>query len=102
MTMPGWQPMPPPPPQRGGNTLRTVLIILGASLVLCCAGGVVGGVLLFRGVAREGAPVRAAADAFITDLQEDNLPHAYGLLCADTRSRFSAGDFAEGVRRPPV
>lgn len=98
MTMPGWQPMPPP---RESHTLRNVVLILSALLVLCCAGAVVGGVFLFRGVAREGAPVRAAADTFITDLQEENLPHAYGLLCDGTRDRFSAGDFADGVNGQP-
>jgi hypothetical protein len=103
MTYPGWsgEPQMPPPVPKKSHTLRTVLIVVGIVLVLCCGGAVVGGVFLFHGLSKTTAPPRAAADKFITDLENGDTSAAYDLLCAGTRSAFTEDAFTQGVAGQP-
>jgi hypothetical protein len=86
-----------PVPARRRNTTRIVLLVVGGVLALCCMGGV-GAFALFRSVQGATGPVRDAATAFIADLASGYYEHAYGQLCADTRTRFTPEQFRQGVQ----
>jgi hypothetical protein len=94
-------PAQPPAPPKPRHTLRIVLIVVGVVLVLCCGGAIVGGFFLFRTVQTATAPARAAADAFITDLESGNRAGAYDRLCSSTQRQFTRDAFAQGIDRQP-
>ncbi|WP_433318629.1 hypothetical protein ACQP0U_12645 [Micromonospora sp. CA-269861] len=83
--------VPQPSPNR---TLRTVLIVVGALLTVCCVVGVCVGFWLYRGVKDAVEPTRAAASAYIDDVQAGNYPSAYGRLCDRVRDTMTQEDFA--------
>jgi hypothetical protein len=92
-------PVPAPPPR--SHRLRNILIAVGVVAVLCCAGAVTGGVFLFRGVLSANAPVRAATETFVTDLQAGDYAGAYRLLCADTQAAFPQNTFIQAAQSQP-
>jgi hypothetical protein len=89
----------PQPARR--RTLRTVLIVVGVVVVLCCGGVAVGCFFLFKEINGATDPARQAAESFVTDLETGDVDAAYGLLCSDTRGRFTRDAFAEGVAKQP-
>jgi hypothetical protein len=82
------------------RTTRIVLILFGVLLVLCC-GVVVAGTITYRSIQAASGPARDAANAFLGQLKADDTSAAYANLCATTRSRFSAADFAATVHNRP-
>ncbi|MCM0674932.1 DUF4878 domain-containing protein [Micromonospora phytophila] len=89
----------PQPPKR--RTLRIVLIVVGVVVVLCCGGAGVGGFFLRKGVKGATDPARQAAESFVSDLEAGDADVAYGLLCSDTRGRFTRDVFVQGVAKQP-
>ncbi|MEU0546309.1 hypothetical protein [Micromonospora sp. NPDC005979] len=90
--------MPQPPKRR---TLRTVLIVVGVVVVLCCGGAGIGGFFLYKGVKGATDPARQTAESFVSDLEADDADAAYGLLCGDTRVRYTREAFVQGVAKQP-
>jgi diaminopimelate epimerase len=88
----------PPPPKK---TWRTVLIVVGAVVVLCCVGAGVGGFFLFKNVKDATAPAAAAAERFVTSLEQGDTDGAYAQLCGDTQRNYTKAVFADGVAKQP-
>jgi hypothetical protein len=89
----------PLPPKR--RTLRTVLIVVGAVVVLCCGAAGIGGFFLFKGLESATGPARQAAESFVSDLEAGDADAAYGLLCSETRGKYTRDAFDQGVARQP-
>lgn len=89
----------PQPPER--RTLRTVLIVVGVVVVLCCGGAGIGGFFLYKGIKGATDPARQAAESFVGDLEADDADAAYGLLCSDTRTRYTREVFVQGIAKQP-
>lgn len=101
---PGYPPPgygPPAQPPKRGHTLRNVLIIVGIVAVLCCGGAIGGGAFLINKALGAVKPAEDATGAFITDLESDNYSDAYGMLCANTRTIFTADSFSQVVQAQP-
>ncbi|MEH0931212.1 Rv0361 family membrane protein [Micromonospora sp. CPCC 205558] len=82
------------PGPRPNQALRTVLIVVGALLAVCCVVGACVGLWLYRSVKDSVEPARAAATAFLDDVQTGNHPGAYGRLCDRVRDTMTQEDFA--------
>ncbi|WP_030490305.1 DUF4878 domain-containing protein [Micromonospora chokoriensis] len=82
--------VPSPKPHR---TIRTVLIVVSALLAVCCVVGAGVGLWLYRTVKDAVEPARAAATAYLDDVQAGNYPGAYGRLCDRVRDTMTQEDF---------
>jgi hypothetical protein len=89
-------PYPAPRPRR--RRWPIVLLVVAAVLAVCCGGG---GYAVYRLVDRETAPVRAAANAFVDDLQAGRTDAAYDRLCTPVRQRLTRAAFASYVQGRP-
>ncbi len=81
--------------------MRTVWIVVGAALVVVCAGTVAGGYALLRGAGTDTGPARAAADAFLRDIQGGHYISAYGRLCDRTHTNYSEAQFTAYAQGQP-
>lgn len=90
-----------PQPPRQQRPWKTILIVLGVVFVLCCAGLGFGGYKLFKGVQSATEPARAAADTFVTHLEDGDTDAAYALLCGPTQAKFTSAAFRDGVAGQP-
>jgi len=76
-----------------------MLWILAAVVAgLCCIGGVIGGVRLLGAARSAVGDARAAADAYLRDVQSGDVNGAYDRLCASTRSHMSRDAFVAATR----
>ncbi|HEX5543243.1 MAG TPA: hypothetical protein VFX60_17070 [Micromonospora sp.] len=93
--------LPPTYAVRPRRRLRAVLFLLGLTLLVCgiAASGL--GVWTFQSIKQEQGPARAAADAFLRDLADDDLDGAYGRLCARTREQMDRETFRRWARAQP-
>ncbi|MEV4512303.1 hypothetical protein AB0K00_25475 [Dactylosporangium sp. NPDC049525] len=81
--------------------LWIVAIVAGVLPLLCWAGGY--GYQVVTGE-RDRTVLRGARDAterFVRDLELDDHPAAYGLLCAGTRDELTLDQFESGLRGQP-
>jgi len=87
-------------PRRGLSRtgIVVVLSITGVVLVIALAIAVVWGAVQ---VGRSVAPVEAAVEAFVTDLESGDHAAAYERLCAGTKATFTVEAFRAGVERQP-
>ncbi|MFF3868728.1 hypothetical protein [Micromonospora sp. NPDC001898] len=88
-------------PARRSRPVRTGLLAAGAGLGLCLVGVAGLGAWNVQVVAGSSGPVREAADGFLREVSAGDVDRAYGRLCADARSRWSAAGFAAWLRTPP-
>jgi hypothetical protein len=91
--------VPQPPKQQ--RPWKTVLIVLGVVLVLCCGGVGFAGYRFFKSVQGATEPARAAAEAFVGDLESGNVDGAYALLCKPTQAKYTLDAFKDGVSKQP-
>ncbi|WDZ83135.1 hypothetical protein PVK37_22075 [Micromonospora cathayae] len=89
-------------PHRPHRPVRAGATVVAALLGLCCVGVAGLGVWNVQAVRQADAPVRATADAFLTEVTAGDADAAYRRLCAPARSRWSPIGFAAWVRTPPV
>ncbi|MFC4149012.1 hypothetical protein ACFO0M_22385 [Micromonospora mangrovi] len=78
-----------------------MLIVVGVVVVLCCGGAGIGGFFLYKGIKSATASAQQAAESFVSDLEADDADAAYGLLCSDTRGRYTRDTFTQGIAKQP-
>ena len=61
----------------------------------------IGGSFLYKGIKGATDPARQAAELFVSDLEAGDADAAYGLLCSDTRGRYTRDAFVQGVAKQP-
>ncbi len=90
-------PFPAPPRERNPRIWITLVVVAG--IILLCGGG---GVAAFIGyTVRTTNQVKAAADDFLTAIEQQRYDDAYRMQCASARQGQSERQFQDGLTGGP-
>ncbi len=90
-------PFPAPPRERNPRIWITLVVV--AAVILLCGGG---GVAAFIGyTVRTTNQVKAAADTFLTAIEQQRYGDAYRMQCASARQSQSQSSFQHGFANGP-